>query len=93
MRNVILTAVGLVGASFACYWNESRLARNDAMRKIPDEIKEAAAKYTFKPTFAELKSDLEIFEMWSTAGLTIDSHRDEFIAELDKQIRMASNGL
>jgi hypothetical protein len=93
MRNAILGIVGVIAASGACYWNESRLHRNDAMRKIPEAIKEACTKYTFKPTFAELESELNWFTAWECLRIAVESHREQFVAELNKQMKAASNGL
>jgi hypothetical protein len=90
--NRFLSFVGLVAAANACYYNQSRLDRNDAMRKIPAEIEDALKHFVFKPTFDELKSQLTFFEAWGSYNIYYAKHRDEFVAELNKQIKMASTG-
>jgi len=93
MRNAIIGAIALIGAIGATHWNESRLARNDRMREIPDEIKKVLAQYQFPPTYAELQADLAAWAFFARLSISIESHRDDFEVELSKQVRMASNGL
>ncbi|WDS62314.1 hypothetical protein [Pseudomonas phage D6] len=93
MRNVILGAVGIIAACGACFWNESRLRRNDLMREIPGQIKTALTHFEFPPTAVELEADLAGWAFFAGTSITVDSHREEFHRELLKQIKMASNGL
>lgn len=90
--NKFLGVIGLCAAAVAVFYNQDRLECNDSMRRIPKEIEDALKHFVFKPTFAELKGQLEFFEVYSVMGLTFEKHRTEFVAELDKQIKMASNG-
>lgn len=90
--NKLLGFFIVVGAANAVAWNQSRLDRNDAMRQIPKEIEEALKHFDSKPTFTELKGHLEFFEIYAKSGIFFETHHKEFVAELDKQIKMASNG-
>ncbi|QBJ02653.1 hypothetical protein MZD04_gp125 [Pseudomonas phage Psa21] len=90
MRTFLLVTAGLVVSAVATSWNQSRLNRNDYMRDIPKEIESEMQNYTFKPSFEELKEDLSHFEHWARLCIMHDSHREEFIEELNKQIRMAT---
>jgi hypothetical protein len=88
-----LLGIIVVCATFAATtYNQSRLDRNDAMRRIPKEIESALKHFVFKPTFDELKGQMEFFRIYTVMGIFFQKHKDEFIAELDKQIKMASNG-
>lgn len=93
MRNIIGGVIALVAVSALSAYSQSRLARNDAIRRLPEQIKEATARFEFPPTLAELEEQMNWTFMLGSASIAMASHREEYKAEFQKQLRAASNGL